>query len=145
MKLGFTIDELKVGQSVFRKKHITKNDVEQFGALINDFNPAHFDAEYAKKTMFNKRISHGMYIGSLFSKLIGMDLPGKGSIYVNQTLTFLKPVYFDDEITATITVKQIDIKKNRINLETIATNQRNEKVITGEAIVMPPKEREING
>ena len=106
--------------------------------ITNDFNPAHFDSEYAKGTMFKKRISHGMLIGSLFSKVFGMDLPGRGSIYLSQSLRFRRPVYFEDVITATVKVISIDLVKNRVKFECIATNQNDEVVVLGEAEIMPP-------
>ncbi|MCF7925492.1 MAG: MaoC family dehydratase [Candidatus Izimaplasma sp.] len=142
MKLGKTIYELHVGDTVSHTKHITKEDVEQFGEIIKDYNPAHFDATYAKQTMFKKRISHGMLIGSLFSGLLGTQLPGNGTIYTKQSLIFTQPVYFEDDITASITVKTIDIFKNRVTLTCEAINQNGKTVIKGEAEVMPPVKKE---
>ena len=83
-----------------------------------------------------------MLIGSLFSKLLGMELPGPGSIYISQTLRFRRPVYFGDKIKAEITVKEINIEKNRVIFDCIAYNQNNEKVVVGEAELMPPKKEE---
>ena len=135
---GKTINELSIGDTVSHKKVITERDIEMFGEITGDYNPAHFDKEYASKTMFKKRISHGMLVGSLFSKLLGMNLPGPGSIYISQTLRFRRPVYFGDEIKAVVTIKEINTEKNRVILECIAYNQNNEKVVIGEAELMPP-------
>ena len=142
IKIGKTIDELKIGDAAYQIKVITEKDIELFGEITGDYNPAHFDEEYAKKTMFKTRISHGMLIGSLFSKVLGMDLPGRGSIYITQTLRFRRPVYFGDEIKAEVTVKEINTEKNRVKFECIAYNQKNEKVIIGEAEMMPPVKEE---
>jgi acyl dehydratase len=87
--------------------------------------------------MFKKRISHGMLIGSLFSKVFGMDLPGEGSIYISQTLRFRRPVFLDDEIKAEVTVKELDVEKNRVYFDCIAYNQDGERVVVGEACMMP--------
>ena len=136
--IGKTIDLIKIGDTSFQEKVITEHDVELFGEVTNDYNPAHFDSEYAKGTMFKRRISHGMLIGSLFSKVFGMDLPGNGSIYLSQSLRFRRPVYFDDVITATVTVTEIDLVKNRVKFDCAATNQNDVIVVIGEAIIMPP-------
>ncbi|MCK5761432.1 MAG: MaoC family dehydratase [Candidatus Izimaplasma sp.] len=141
--IGKTIQELKVGDKVSNKTIITEKNVEMFGEIIGDFNPAHFDEEYASKTIFKKRIAHGMLIGSLFSKLLGTYLPGPGSIYISQSLRFRRPVYFGDEINAVIKITEINVEKNRVKLECIAYNQSNDKVVIGEAEIMPPIKEEM--
>ena len=140
--IGKSINEIKLGDTVSHKKVIAEKDIEMFGEITGDYNPAHFDEEYASKTIFKKRIAHGMLIGSLFSKLLGTDLPGAGSIYISQTLRFRRPVYFGDEIKAEVTVKEINIEKNRVKFDCIAYNQNNEKVVIGEAELMPPTKEE---
>lgn len=137
--IGRTIDEIKIGDNAFQEVEITEKHVETFGEITNDYNPAHFDSEYASKTMFKKRISHGMYVGSLFSKVFGMDLPGRGAIYVSQSLKFKRPVYFGDIIKASVTVREMNMERNRVYFDCIATNQKGEVVIKGEAELMPPK------
>lgn len=138
MEIGKTINEIKVGDVAFQIKEITEKDVETFGMITNDMNPAHFDEEYAASTMFKKRISHGMFVGSLFSKVFGMDLPGKGAIYISQNLRFRRPVYFGDVIKAEVTVREINLERNRVYFDCVAYNQNNEKVIIGDAEMMPP-------
>lgn len=142
MKIGKTIEALRIGDTVEHSKTITEKDVEAFGEITQDYNPAHFDADYAAQTMFKKRISHGMLVGSLFSKLLGTDLPGYGTIYVGQTLTFLKPVYLGDTITARVEITDINKEKNRVILSCVAVNQMGKKVVVGEAKVMPPIQKE---
>ncbi len=137
--IGKTIDLIELGDTAFQVKTITERDIELFGEVTNDYNKAHFDSEYAKGTIFKKRISHGMLIGSLFSKVFGMDLPGQGSIYLTQSLRFRRPVYFGDIITATVKVIDIDLMKNRIRFECTATNQNDVVVVLGEAEIMPPE------
>jgi acyl dehydratase len=138
---GKTIDLIKIGDTAFQVKKVTERDIELFGEVTNDYNPAHFDSEYAAGTMFKKRISHGMLVGSLFSKVFGMDLPGEGSIYLTQSLRFRRPVYFEDEITATVTVTDVDIMKNRVRFDCVATNQFDVVVVLGEAEIMPPENK----
>lgn len=132
--------QIRIGDKASRTLKITQEHVEAFGHLTNDLNPVHFDDEYAKNSMFKKRIAHGMYIGSLFSPIFGIDLPGEGSIYISQSLRFRRPVYFDDVITAEVTVKAKDKERQRVYFDCIAYNQKNEKVIVGEAELIPPTE-----
>ncbi len=137
-----SIDQIKLNDTAFQVKTITERDVELFGEISNDLNPAHFDEEYASSTMFKHRISHGMLVGSLFSKVFGMDLPGEGSIYLSQSLSFRKPVYLNDTIKAEVTVKEIIKEKNRVWFDCVAYNQNDEIVILGEALIMPPKKED---
>lgn len=139
--IGKTINQIKVGDQAFQIVEIKEENVETFGRITKDYNPMHFDNEYASKTIFKKRISHGMYVGSLFSKIFGMDLPGNGAIYVGQSLKFKRPVYFGDVIKAVVTAKEFNIERNRVYFDCVATNQNNEVVVTGEAEIMPPKEK----
>jgi len=138
----YTIHQLEIGQSASQTMEITQANVETFGQITNDLNPMHFDEEYASKTMFRHRIAHGMYIGSLFSRIFGMDIPGEGTIYISQSLRFRRPVYFGDVIEAVVTVKAIDKERNRVVFDCAASNQNGEVVVLGEAELMPPKEED---
>lgn len=140
--LGKTIHDIAVMDTVSYQKEITEKDLIQFGEITNDYNPAHFDAEYAATTMFKKRIAHGMLVGSLFSKIFGMDLPGPGAIYIEQTLRFKRPVYIGDTITAKVTVEQMNVEKNRVYFLCEALNQNDELVIKGTAEMMPRKKED---
>ncbi|MBQ9989698.1 MAG: MaoC family dehydratase [Lachnospiraceae bacterium] len=134
-----TIDTIQLGDSASFSKTVTESDVTLFAGISGDFNPAHLDAEYAKNSMFGQRIAHGMLSAGFISNVLGNQLPGQGTIYLGQELKFLKPVFLGDTVTATVTVTERIVEKNRLKLETNVTNQRNEVVITGTATVMPPK------
>ena len=134
-----TYNELSIGDSAYFEKTISENDVYLFAGIIGDFNPAHINKTYAEGTRFGKRIAHGMLSGSLFSTVIGMKLPGEGSIYLGQSLDFKAPVYFGDTVKATVTVSE-KMEKGRVKLECVATNQDGIVVIEGEALVLPPRE-----
>jgi 3-hydroxybutyryl-CoA dehydratase len=136
---GITISEMKIGDSASFTKTVTETDVVLYAGISGDFNPAHINEEEAKKGMFGRRIAHGMLSAGFISNVLGTTLPGPGTIYMGQELRFTKPVYIGDTVTATITVREIIPEKNRAKLETVATNQREETVITGVATVMPPK------
>jgi 3-hydroxybutyryl-CoA dehydratase len=137
---GKTITELSIGDSASSTMTITETHIALFAGVTGDFNPVHMDAEAAKESMFGKRISHGMLVGSLFSAVLANKLPGNGCIYLGQELRFMKPVFINDTITATVTVKEVIVEKNRVLLDTVATNQSGEVVISGVATIMPVKE-----
>ncbi len=134
-----TIDTIQLGDSASFTKTVTETDVIMYAGVSGDFNPAHIDAEHAKGTMFGQRIAHGMLSAGFISNVLGTQLPGPGTIYMGQELRFVKPVYIGDTVTAICTVIDRVPEKNRLKLETIVTNQKGEKVITGVATVMPPK------
>lgn len=134
-----TIDTIQIGDSASFTKTITEADITLFAGYSGDFNPAHINAVEAEKGMFHGRIAHGMLSAGFISAVLGMQLPGPGTIYMGQELRFVKPVYIGDTVTATATVVERIPEKNRLKLETIVTNQKGEQVITGMATVMPPK------
>jgi len=136
---SLSINQIKVGDKEETKKVFTEIDVLDFARISTDYNPAHVDLNYAKNSFFGKQIVHGMLVGSLFSSIFGVKLPGLGSIYTKQSLKFTKPVYFGDEVTASVIVKEINVERNRVLFECIAKNQNNETVIIGEAEIMPPR------
>ena len=134
-----TIDSIQIGDSASFTKTVTETDIILYAGLTGDFNPAHIDYEHAKGSMFGQRIAHGMLSAGFISNVLGTQLPGPGTIYLGQELRFVKPVYVGDTVTATVTATQKIPEKNRLILDTVVTNQRGEKVITGTATVMPPK------
>ena len=134
------IQTLKIGDVFQTKRTITANDVHAFATVTGDFNPAHFDAVYAAKTRFKKPIVHGMLLGSLFSPIFGMKSPGEGTIYCQQSLSFLKPIYIDEPIIVQVTLETLNIEKNRAYYKTEILNADHELAVTGEAMLMPKKE-----
>ena len=138
MEKGLTIDQLTVGQIHESSVTITEEMIERFVQATGDRNPIHLDEDYAKGTVFKTRVAHGMLQAGILSGVLGTRFPGVGTIYLSQTLTFLKPVFIDDEITFRLSVVELLKEKNRARLETVCFNQRGETVLTGEALVMPP-------
>ena len=134
-----TIDSIQIGDSASFTKTVTETDIILYAGLTGDFNPAPIDSAHAKGSMFGQRIAHGMLSAGFISNVLGTQLPGPGTIYLGQELRFVKPVYVGDTVTATVTATQKIPEKNRLILDTVVTNQRGEKVITGTATVMPPK------
>lgn len=134
-----TIKDICLGESSSFSKTITEADVVLFAGVTGDMNPVHMNDVYAKTSMFKSRICHGGLVSALFSTVLGTSLPGVGTIYLSQESKFIKPVYLNDTITATVEVIEIIESKNRVVLKTTATNQDGDVVITGQALVMPPR------
>jgi 3-hydroxybutyryl-CoA dehydratase len=137
--IGKTIEELSVGQSARFSKTITEADIYLYAGISGDFNPAHVDEEFAKKTFFKTRIAHGMLTASFISTIIGTMLPGPGSIYMGQQVSFLAPVKIGDTVTAVVEVVEILSEKKRVRLKTTCVNQEGTTVVDGEALVSPPR------
>jgi 3-hydroxybutyryl-CoA dehydratase len=136
---GLTIKELKIGDKASFQKTITETDVYLYAGITGDLNPAHINQVESEKTMFQGRIAHGMLTAGLVSAVLGMQLPGPGSIYLGQELKFMAPVKIGDTIKAEVEVIEKFEEKNRIKLSTICTNQNGVEVLIGVATIMPPK------
>lgn len=134
-----TMQEMKIGDHASVTKTVSETDVYLFAGITGDLNPAHTNEVAASKTMFKTRIAHGMLGAGFISAVLGMYLPGPGTIYMGQELKFTKPVHIGDTVTATATVEEIILEKNRVILDTTVVNQDGEVVIKGKATVMPPK------
>lgn len=137
MKKSYSIDEIVIGMSESYSQTITDYDVKAFAGLSGDHNPVHVDEIYAENSRYKKRIAHGLISASFFSALFGTKLPGKGCVYVGQNLNFKRPVYLGDTVTATVTVINIDILKNRVFFATKCT-VKNKVVIDGTAEIYIP-------
>lgn len=135
-----TIDKIQVGDFATFSKTISESDVYMYAGISGDLNPAHVNQVEAEKGMFKERIAHGMLTASFISTVLGMHLPGPGTIYLGQELSFKRPVKFGDTIEAKVEVIEKIVEKNRLILRTTCTNQHGEIVIDGKATVMPPKE-----
>lgn len=133
------IETFQIGDSASFTKTVTESDVVLYAGITGDFNSQHVDAEYAKTTMFGQRIAHGMLSAGFISNVLGNQIPGPGCIYVSQEIKFTKPVFIGDTVTATVTITELDMERNRMKLETIVTNQNGDPVIKGFAVMIPPK------
>jgi 3-hydroxybutyryl-CoA dehydratase len=139
--IGLSIDTIEVGDRAEIVRRASDADIAEFVDAVGDYNPVHSDPEYAAGTVFKKPIAPGIWTAGLISAVIGTRLPGPGAIYLSQSLKFLRPVMFDDVITARVEVLETNREKNRMRLRTICTNQHGEEVLTGEALVMPSRTR----
>lgn len=129
-------EELAVGQFAEHIKTVTEADVVLYAGVTGDFNPMHINQTFAEKSRFGGRIAHGMLTAGFISAVLGMKLPGEGSIYMSQSLRFVRPVRIGDTITARIEVIELFTEKKRVRLATSCRNQNEEVVLDGEALVL---------
>lgn len=120
--------------------------VDDFAKVTGDINPIHINEDFAKDTIFKQKIVHGMFLGSIISKIIGTNLPGIGTIYLKQDMKFLAPVFFNKEYKVLVKVVEVNIEKSRVFLETeVYDNESKLKCIEGKALVMNKKWVQDNG
>ena len=134
---GYAIDALKPGMSATNERTVTVADIDAFAAVSGDHNPVHLDDAYAKTTMFKGRVAHGMLGASFISAAIASKLPGPGSIYLAQSLSFKAPVRPGDKVETVITVAEVIAEKKRVVLKTQCRVGAT-VVIDGEATVLVP-------
>lgn len=132
------ISDFKIGMSFSYEREVLDVDVLDYAKVSGDKNPVHIDDDYAEKSIFGRRIAHGMLTASFISKVFGMDFPGPGCIYLSQTLKFKKPVFIGDTVTIIVEVQSVNIERSRLKLETTCS-VNNESVLTGEAEIYIPK------
>jgi phosphate acetyltransferase len=136
-----TFDELQPGDTASLVRTLTYEDIELFAIMSGDVNPAHVDEAFAKSDMFHKVVAHGMWGGSLISTVLGTQLPGPGTIYVEQSLHFRRPVGLGDTITVSVCAVSKDERTHRVVFDCRAVNQSGLDVITGTAEVIAPTEK----
>jgi len=135
-----TYDELNVGDSASLSHLVTERDLILFATVSGDVNPVHLDEEFAAATPFKGRIAHGMLSGALISAAIACEMPGPGTIYIGQEMSFLRPVRLGDEIRIELEILE-KLPKNRLKIATRVVNQEGKKVVDGAATVMAPTEK----
>ena len=133
-----TLDELEVGRAAERTRTVTTADIAAFAEVSGDHNPVHLDNAFAQTTPFKGVIAHGMLSAAWISAMLAGELPGPGSIYLSQTLSFRRPVRPGDEVVSRVEVTAIDREKGRVTLATTCT-VGGMAVSEGEAVVLAPK------
>jgi acyl dehydratase len=137
-ELGKSYDQLQIGEEASFTKTITETDVYLFAGISGDFNPMHLNEEFAKRTPFRTRIAHGALPQSLIARVLGMMLPGLGTIALEIRCRFKAPTLFGDTITAKAKVAEKLEDKRWVRMVLTWTNQREETIAEGEAVVIPP-------
>ncbi len=133
---GANTRAIRVGDRASLSRTFGDAEIEAFAALTGDRNPLHLDDVFAGGTRFGRRIAHGMLSVALIGAVLGMHLPGPGAVYVSQTLRFVRPVYPQDTVTATVEVMAYQEDKRIATLRTVCTNQHGQVVVDGEAVAL---------
>lgn len=134
------IEDLEIGMMRYLQKQVTDEDIVKFSEISTDRNPVHLDDAYARDTIFEGRIAHGMLTAGLISAVIGEQLPGHGTVYLGQTLKFLAPVRPGDVVRAEVQVESIDNARRRVTLATRCL-VGDTVVLKGEAVVLAPSRK----
>jgi 3-hydroxybutyryl-CoA dehydratase len=135
--MSYTIDDLKPGMSAEFTKMVSEHDITLFGEMSGDTNPVHFDEAFASTTPFKGRIAHGVLTASYISTVLGMQMPGPGTIFLGLNIRFKAPVRIGDTVTAVCTVRDVIAEKRRVVFDCVC-KVGDTVVIEGEATVMPP-------
>ncbi len=134
------IEDIEIGMMRHLTKQVTDRDIQLFAEVSTDHNPVHLDEGYARDTIFQGRVAHGMLTAGLISAVIGEQLPGHGSVYLGQSLRFLAPVRPGDTVRAEVVVTAIDHSRRRVTLETHCA-VGDTVVLKGEALVLAPSRK----
>ncbi len=137
-KRGYYLDELEIGMSAEASMVVNGERIDTFAELTGDKNPIHIDDEFAKTTMFGRRIAHGALSASLISAILGNDLPGPGAVFVELNMRFRRPAFIDDEIIAKAEVAEINERTGRVKMK-VSCSVNGKQIIRGEAGVIVPK------
>ena len=136
--MSYAIEDLSPGMSASVVRTVTERDIALFGEVSGDTNPVHFDDAFARATPFKGRIAHGVLAASYLSTVLGMEMPGPGTIFVGLNVRFKAPVRIGDTVKATCTVREVLLERRRVIFD-CACSVGDVVVLEGEATVMPPR------
>ena len=134
--LNYSFNEIKIGLEHHFEISVNEKLEEDFAKISGDFNPLHMDEQYAKETKFGKRVCHGMLLGSFFSRLIGMYLPGKNALYFSQNLNFIEPCFIGDVVIVKGKITDKSEATKMIKIETTIKNDTGKILVEGIAQVL---------
>ena len=134
--LDYSFNEIEIGLEHHFEICINEKLEEDFAKISGDFNPLHMDEQYAKKTKFGKRVCHGMLLGSFFSRLVGMYLPGKNALYFSQNLNFVEPCFIGDIVIVKGKIINKSESTKMIKIETTIKNNTGKLLVEGIAQVL---------
>jgi len=125
--------ELKVGQKATRSSTLTFDNVKTYAEITGDYNPLHFDENFAAKTKFKELVVQGGLTSGILNALAAMDMPGSGTVFMSQDFKYTAPVFIGDAITAEAEVLEVHATKPVTRLNMTITRQTGETVLGGEA------------
>lgn len=134
-------DELNIGDKASTERTLVEKDLVLFAAVSGDVNPIHLDADYAATTNFKQRIAHGAWSASLISATLATVMPGPGTVYLSQSLKFMRPVAIGDHLKIEVEVANKNEKTKRVEFKCQVTNQEGKTVTRGTAEVLAPTEK----
>ena len=123
---------LCIGQRARRTQTVTARDVELYAEITGDRNPLHFDADFAARTRFGRLVAQGGIASGMLNALVAMDLPGAGTVFMSQMLSYKAPTYLGDQLTAEVEVLSLKLDKPVCQLRATITNQDGTVVLEGE-------------
>jgi 3-hydroxybutyryl-CoA dehydratase len=129
----------KEGDGFSFERYISAEDVKQFAGIVGDTNPIHIDAAYAEQSFFKGRIVHGAFLAGLISKILGVDFPGEGTVYISQNTLFKRPVFVDSTVRMEVKVTGVNAEKRRLVLDTTVLNSEGKVCLAGSAEVWLPE------
>ena len=128
--------DISPGDEYEFSEQITDRMIADFAKLSGDMNPLHTDFQYAFETEYKGTVAHGMIAGALFSRLVGMHLPGLYAVYLFQTMSFRKPIYPGTHVIVSGKVIQKSEATRSVTIETRVRDGRDGTLyVTGEAQV----------
>lgn len=130
------LERYPVGRSAQMRHVFDQSDVDAFARVTGDRNPLHIDPEAAARGRFGRTVVHGMLTASLFSRLLAMELPGPGTIYIRQSLRFARPVLPGQEVVASVTIARRSPRRHMIWLRTVCEDAAGRVLVEGEAQVL---------
>jgi len=129
----------KEGDGFKFERYISAEDVKRFAEVVGDMNPIHLDAGFSAQSFFKGRIVHGAFLAGLISKVLGMDFPGQGTVYISQNSVFKRPVFVDTTVQVEIKVTQVLAEQRRLVLDTNVLNADGKVCVAGSATVWLPE------
>lgn len=137
-RIGKTIGELKVGDQAYFAKTVTESDMMLFAGITGDLNQLPVNEEFAKRTHYGQRVAHGMLTAGFISNVIGMKLPGFGTVINKMKVNFTAPVFLGDTIEICVELVEIRAAENRVVFKATVINQHDKVVLQGSGEVTPP-------
>ncbi len=135
--------ELKVGDSASITRTITLDDLRLFAAATGDANPSMIDPQFADSSIYREVVANGMWSGAILVNLLGCQLPGLGTILVDQNLRFLRPIMVGDTATFKITVERKYERTHHVLFDAEVILENGLRSMTGTLEVLAPKEKII--
>ena len=131
---------IKVGQAASVERAFSQEDFDRFAALSGDDNPIHVDPEFSARTAFGKTVAHGMLLYGTVCGVLGTQLPGPGTMQLEQELMFPNPTYVGEQVVIRLEVTKLQLAEGLADLTTVITRPGGEVGLQGRTLVRLPGE-----